>query len=230
MNEPPPSSARRPEEKFVLLFEAAKRSLLATQRLFQRLIQDLAELEPELDQGVDVGEKAVSPLLSAVTFVDFAHRYGAIVDALPLLRKSSPELRKLRVALSTVEIARNHLQHMRGDLSSDDEIDYPLLGSLSWTRGDAGYLLAFSQPTAKMNQYSIAYDSENRCWTAKHVYRVKDTAIDLDLVLGEMGAAYSWIVGKVRFSIPDLASLKWGATQGVAFRFRVNESVGRGDR
>jgi hypothetical protein len=143
MNEPA-QLVRRPEEKFVLLFEAAKRSLLATERLFQRLTRDLAELQPELEGGIKIGEKAVSPLLSAVAFVDFAHRFGTIVDSLPLLTKRAPELRKLQVALSPVETARNHLQHLRGDLSSNADIDYPLLGSLSWTCGDAVYVLAFA--------------------------------------------------------------------------------------
>lgn len=57
------------------------------------------------------------------------------------------------------------------------------------------------------------------------MYRVKHTALDLDSVLSEMGAAYKWIVGKIQFSDPDFASLKWGETLGFAAHFRINETV-----
>jgi hypothetical protein len=219
---------RTPQEKFALLFEAAKRSLVASGKLLTRLAEDLVALESDFIRGIEIQELAVSPLLSVVAFIDFAHRFGSIVDALPLLKKRAPQLRQLRSALAPVEAARNHLQHMRGDLTSNAHIDYPVLGSLAWTNERTCYLLAFSQPT-NAKHYSIVYDAHNQCWAAKHQYRVKDVTISLDSVLTEMRVAYEWITSVVEFSNSDFADLRWGKTQLMAFHISVNENAPKPD-
>jgi hypothetical protein len=216
--------SRTPEQKFVLLFEAVKRSLLSAEILHQRLATDLAALESDLNGGVEIGERAVSPLLSAVSFVDFAHRFASLVDSLPLIKKSAPELRQLKAVIAPVEIARNHLQHMRGDLSSNEEIKYPILGSLAWTTGNAAFTIAFTQPT-DLEHFSIAYNSFNNRWTAKHRFSVKDAWVDLDPILAEMHRVFAWITGKVQFNDPEFGQLKWGATQ--AFAFRMSTTIGK---
>src|SRR5580698_5383766 len=132
-----------PEEKFSLLFEALRRSLLAAQVLQKRLADDLASLESDMLAKLEINERAVSPLLSAVSFVDFAHRFGSLVEALPLLKKKQPELRQLKAALVQIEVARNHLQHLRGDLSQNQEVTFAVLGSLAWTNGDHAFTIAF---------------------------------------------------------------------------------------
>ena len=117
--------SRTPEQKFCLLFEAVKRSLLAAQTLQQRMADDLAALERDILAGAEINERAASPLLSGVSFVDFAHRFGCLVDSLPLIKKNTPELRKLKAVLAPVELARNHLQHLRGkdELSTNEEVE-----------------------------------------------------------------------------------------------------------
>jgi hypothetical protein len=213
-------SNRTPVEKFILLFEAAKRSLLAAEELLKRLTADLSALEQDIVGQVQLDERAIGPLLSAVAFVDFAHRFGSIVDALPLVSKSAPELRQLRGTLRSIEDARNHLQHMRGDLSSNEAILYPILGALSWSNGDNSYTVYMSQP-AQTAACSIVYDTQNRCWVCQHEYRLKDAAIDLDKVLAEMRNAYRFVSKSI--SDREFASLRWGKT--IAFAFVVNTNM-----
>ena len=212
---------RSPQEKFTLLFETAKRSLLAATLLSDRISHDLAALEPQINRGDNIESGAISPLLSAVAFIDFAHRFGSVVDALPLINKKAPELRLLRAALRTTETARNHLQHMRGDLSSNAEIDYPILGSISWANGISSYTLFLSQPT-KTDTHSLVYDTHENRWVAQRQYTVKGAAIDIDATLREMNAAYKWIVSISQFPSPDIAKLEWGGSLALGFQVQLS--------
>lgn len=214
-----------PEEKATLLFETAKRSMLAAEALLNRLTEDLSSLERDINDGINIEDRAAPPLLAAVTFIDFAHRFGTVVDALPLISKKAPEIRQLTNALASVVAARNHLQHMRTDLSSNEEIDYPLLGTLMWSNGGVSYTMFLSQPT-KTNTYSMVYDARNGCWVAKHQYQVKNTIIDLDAVLEQMRNTYTWIVSRLKFSDSEFPLPKWGKTQAFAFRITVNNTEG----
>jgi|ERR1035438_4136927 hypothetical protein len=211
---------RTPNEKFLLLFEATKRSLLACELIHSRLESELEELESDMNKGVEISERAAAPLLSAAAFIDFAHRFGALVDSLPLINKRKPQMKQLKSVLTPVEAARNHLQHLRGDLSSNDSVDYAVLGSLSWTKNDRCFLISFSQPT-DMRQFSISYDAMNRRWTAIQQYRVKDVSVSLDIILAEMRSFYDWLTKIAVFSEPEVADLKWGKTIAVAFKLEI---------
>lgn len=210
---------RTPQEKFSLLFETTRRSLLASDLILDRLTSELSALESDINQNIDVREGAALPLLTAVALIDFSHRFGSVVDALPLVNKKSVELRALREALEPVETARNHLQHMRGDLSSNEPIDYPLLGALSWANGRSSYTICMSQPQ-KADVQSLAYDTHNLCWATTLQYTVKNTAIDIPRITSSMHRTYDWIVSSVDCLAPAQSSLAWGGT--LAFRFHVN--------
>ena len=146
--EPAPAAERRtPEQKYMLLFEALKRSLLILHRVRGRLSKNLRRVEERHHQGLNFEEQAADALIDAISLVDFLHRYGALVDALPLISKRDPAMAKLRAALSDVEAARNYLQHIRGDLVTDAGITYPVLGSVMWSSGIDSYALQFSQTT-----------------------------------------------------------------------------------
>lgn len=212
--------SRTPQEKYVLLFEAMKRSLLAADMLLQRLASEVSALENDIDLRIDIEGRAVLPFLSAVAFVDFAHRFGSIVDALPLINKRAPEIQRLRAALAEVEKARNHLQHMRGDLSSNEDIKYSVLGAVAWAGGQSSYTIFMSQPTPA-EAASLVYDRQEHCWVAKHQYSIKDATINLDVVLSEMRGTYEWIISTVQFSDPEFAKLKWGETHAFCLRVQL---------
>ncbi|GAB3095572.1 hypothetical protein GCM10027159_13710 [Lysobacter terrae] len=211
---------RSPQEKFVLLFETARRSLLASDLILARLTQELAALEPDIQSKVDIQGRAASPLLAAVALIDFSHRFGSVVDALPLINKKTIELRLLRETLESVETARNHLQHMRGDLSASSTVDYPILGAISWANGSSSYTICMSQPqTADM--HSLVYDTHNKCWVTTLQYTVKHTAIDIPRVNSAMHRAYQSVSSSVDFLDPSQSSLSWGETLAFGFHVRL---------
>lgn len=208
---------RSPNQKFLLLFEAAKRCLLASDLLLARLDSSLAALELDIDASVDIADRAALPLLDAVAFVDFAHRFGSIVEALPLVSKKAPEIRELHLALRAVVKARNYLQHLRGDLSSNNEVRYPILGVLSWSRNGACYTMHFGQ-SSETESYSMAFDLQEKRWAAKYQFSIQSYTMDLDAIVKKMHETYSWFLTVVTASDPAVLQLKWGQTQSFALR------------
>lgn len=207
---------RSPAEKYALLFEASRRSLYACESAFKRLHVELASLESRIDAGLDLGLDGLAPLLTATSFIDFAHRFGSIADALPLVSKKSEEMKALREVLKSVEFARNHLQHMRGDLSSNEPIDYPILGALSWVSQSRCYAICPAQ-AAPADFHTIAYDRQEGRWVTTCQYQVKRVEIDLPRVLRQAHATYAWLVKQTTFARPEEAQLSWGQTTAVVF-------------
>ena len=205
---------RSPAEKYALLFEASRRSLYACEFAFKRLHVELASLESRIDAGLDLGLDGLAPLLTATCFIDFAHRFGSIADALPLVSKKSEEMKAQREVLKSVEFARNHLQHMRGDLSSNEPIDYPILGALSWVSQTRCYAICSAQATPA-DFHTIAYDRQEGRWVTTCQYQVKRVEIDLPRVLRQAHATYAWLVKQTTFSKPEEAQLSWGQTPAV---------------
>ncbi|MEQ1767391.1 MAG: hypothetical protein ABL859_08185 [Methylotenera sp.] len=208
---------RSPSEKYALLFEAARRSLYACDLAYKRLLIDLSSLEPRIDAETELGQDGIPPLLTAAGFIDFAHRFGSIVDALPLVNKKSAEIKALRASLKSVEFARNHLQHMRGDLSSNESIDYPILGSLSWIGGESCYALCPAQATPT-DYVSIAYNNVDKRWATTCQYQVKRIEIDIPAVLRQAHLTYAWLVKQTTFTDPNEGQLSWGKTSALVFR------------
>ncbi len=205
----------------MLLFEATKRSLLACEALFARMSAELESLESDIDQGAQISQRGAAPVLSAVAFIDFAHRFGSLADSLPLLNKKKAKMKELRSALMTVEAARNHLQHLRGDLSSNDPIRYPILGAVSWTKGERCFTICFSQSTEMNDLFSIAFDASAMKWTSTLQYQIKDSVIKMDAILTAMRSFYGWLTNVIIFSKPEAAELKWGDTFAVCFRLEL---------
>lgn len=205
------------DRKFTLLFETAKRSILAAEILLERITSDLSGFEQEIESEIDIGEKAIYPLLSAVAFVDFAYRYIHTLDALPYIKKDSPQMNRLRKALKPIEESRHYLQHMRGDLSANEVIDYPLLGALTWSNGPSVYLISFSQ-SGSTSTPTMPFDRKKGVWISKHVYTVKHVEIDLDSILFEMKTAFDWINTLVSSTDPRVMEMSWGKTIAMSVR------------
>ena len=51
------------EQKFFIVFEAAKRSLIATEILFNRIINELKSFEEEIEKSTELGQAAAIPPL-----------------------------------------------------------------------------------------------------------------------------------------------------------------------
>lgn len=210
------------DQKMQMLFEAARRSLFACELSLDRLMRELADLRPSIEAREELGARIIPPLISAVGFIDFAHRFGQTVDALPRIRKKSPELIRLREALKNIEYARNHLQHMRGDLGTNEPLDYPILGSISWIEDGWCFSVAAAQPIAA-DFASIAFDFQRGQWAGKVQYTVKRVPIELSETLDEMRRAYAFLLTLLVFDNPEESSPAWGKTSVAAFRLSTDE-------
>ena len=204
--------------RFALLFETAKRSLLAADLLVCQIIKELEGLKSDIESRIDIGERAIPSLMAAVAFVDFAFRFNEAIRSLPFIKKDTPEIKRLVSSLKPVEDSRHYLQHMRGDLSEDIDIDYPILGALSWVKEMTVYSLSFSQPGTASSP-CVVFDTQEAKWISNHVFIVKHTYIDLDSTLAEMHSAFQWICRVVSSSDPTLMQLKWGSTYALAVKF-----------
>jgi hypothetical protein len=214
------NARRNPQEKFILYFEAAKRSLLASDVLLKRLEGELAAIEPHLGSDSEVNELVVPALLSAISFIDFAHRFGELMEAMPLIPAKSSQLRRLRNVLNPVEKIRNHLQHLRGELATNEPVDYPLLGSIVWAKGRQSFAVAMGQATE--NSFpGMVYDIVNDCWVSRLQYNVGNIIVNLDPTLVEMKSAYDWLTTKVKFSDQEFGQLSWGKTFGFSCMFQI---------
>ena len=159
------------DKKFLLLFEAAKRSLLMADIIFNRINSEILKLEPLIDQSLQVGDKAATILIDCVAFIDFSHRFGEVVDQLPLINKKMFQIVALKKKLYKVGIVRNHLQHLRGDLSKNIPIRFPILGYFKWVNNQTCYIIAMSQPF-EQDFTSIVYDTELKKWVGKMQYSI----------------------------------------------------------
>jgi hypothetical protein len=134
----PEEIAKIQEEKgkrAVFYYEGAKRSVLAAEVLLKRLEKELTELEPVFHEP-NIADRFGPVLITAMGIVDFAHRFGQLMEGMPLLKKSlkGASVQKLQQALVPVNEIRNHLQHLRTELAAGPEINYPLMGSVTWVR------------------------------------------------------------------------------------------------
>jgi hypothetical protein len=208
-------NGRSPEEKFTLVFEAAKRSLLIYTRLHARLMADLRTAEEIINSNGSVKEHAADALISAVAMVDFAYRYGQLIDALPLISNRHAPLRALAAALESVEGARHHLQHMRRELMSAEPIDYPILGSLAWADGVQSFSMSFSHPGAQ--QVGLVWDTQARRYVRQLEYMVRNAHVDLNAVHEAMNSAYAWLAASIQTTPANFKDLEWGDSLGVGF-------------
>lgn len=208
------------ERRFLLLFETAKRSLLAADSLVKQVLADLKSFEPDIEARIDIGDRAVPTLINAIAFVDFAFRFGQVVANLPFIRRDHPAMKKLATELKPAEKSRHHLQHLRNELSQDETIDYPLLGALSWVNGITTYTVSFSQP-GPSSIPSVVFDTKKMEWVSTHTFVVKHVYVDLDRTLAEMHSAFDWIRSGLVSSDPNFTDLKWGPTYAMAIKFVV---------
>lgn len=208
------TATRTPQEKFTLVYEAVKRTLLSYEILLKRIEQELKPLSISIELGAEVGgEDAAAAFISAMGLVDFAYRYAQLVDSLPLVNKKASEMRALKLALGPAEPARHHLQHMRGDLNVSGGIDYPLLGQLAWENGSKCFTLSFSE--AKATHHTLTYDRLENSYVTPLMYFLKHVELDLGAMHNAMKVNFDWLQKWAVFDPPEFGELRWGSTFGL---------------
>lgn len=196
-------------EKFVILYDTAKKCLLIVDHLFSALEQSTLQAE----DSVKVTENnSVVPeiYISALGLIDFFHRFNEIISTMPLISKKQPELKSLSKALKPVKDCRNYLQHMRGDLMKNESISYPILGAISWTHEGRNYVLSSSQPTKNFSMPCIVFDTFENKYICKYQLVIGGHEIQLDTVYNEIKLFWAWLENSVVMTPSHLKDYTWG--------------------
>ncbi len=200
---------RNPQEKFVVLYDTAKKCLLILDCLY-------CDFQNGTNKAIDAELVNNDPsivtrtYISALGLIDYFHRFHEIVSALPLIRKDQPELQELRRVLEPVKDCRNYLQHMRNDLMKGESIGYPILGAISWLHEDRSYTLLSNQPTHGISQHGIVYDLFEGKYICKYQLVVGGHEVRIDTVYNEIKSFWAWLEKSVVIQPPSVKDYAWG--------------------
>jgi hypothetical protein len=200
---------RKPQEKFVTLYDTAKKCLLILDHLYSDF--ERATLLATDTPKVEADSSIVTEIyIAALGLVDYLHRFHEIVRAMPLLRKDLPELKKLKEALIPVQNCRNYLQHMHGDLMSNDSITYPILGAISWIHEGRNYILFSNQATVSYSAPGIVYDRFSEKYICKYQLTIGGHEIQLDIVYTQVKSFWTWLEKVAVIQPPQIKDYAWG--------------------
>ena len=200
---------RNPQEKFVLLYDTAKKCVLILDHLYSDLENaTLLAIDPE---KVKADSSIVTEIyIAALGMIDYLHRFHEIICAMPLLRNDLPELKSLKKVLAPVQKCRNYLQHMRDDLMSNNPITYPILGAISWINEGRNYTLFSNQATHSCSAPGIVYDRLLEKYICKYLLSVGVHEIQLDIVYTHVKSFWAWIEKITVIKPPHIKDYKWG--------------------
>jgi len=201
--------ARTIPEKYVTLFDTAKRCLLIIDQLYADFTQGLDSLT-ENDGEKQDQSKIIRLYACAHGLIDFCHRYMQVIEAMPLLSKKRVEVKKLVEMCSEVTECRNYIQHIRNHLMSDDRIDYPILGSISWIKEDRNYVLFPNQATQGHSIYGITYDTWNKKYVCKYQITISKYQLRIDLIYNELKKFWEWLSSVSQIEPASVKEYQWG--------------------
>jgi len=200
---------RTPQEKFVTLYDTAKKCLLILDHLYRKIEEGtlLATDASKIESDVSI---VIELYVSTLSFVDYLHRFYEIICGMPLLRKDLPELKKLGDAFLPVEECRNYLQHMREDLMANAPLKYPILGAISWIHEQRNYMLLSNQPTQNYDAPGIVYDRLAGTFVCKYQLVVGGHNIQLDTVYGHAKSFWTWLEKRAVIQPDEVKEYAWG--------------------
>ncbi len=204
------TEGRSPGHRFATLFDTAKRCLI----LIDRLYSETEECLRQLGDAANVPEKsqiAVRLYASVFSIIDFGHRFDQIVDAMPLLPKKRPEVKRLHSTMSPVASCRNYLQHIRNHLSKVENIDFPILGSISWIQNNRNYTILPTQLTEGYGVPSISIDTKLMRYTCRYQLVIEKHRVQLDTVYQEMKTFWNWLNSISNITPPEVKTYEWGS-------------------
>ena len=200
---------RSPQEKLVTLFDTAKKCLLILDRLFADLEQG-AILASDSKNVQDREHIVIGLYISVLGLIDYFHRFYQIILAMPLLNKDLPQVKKLEKLITPVKDCRNYLQHMRGDLSKNEPITYPILGGISWIHDSINVTLLSQQTTAQFSVPGIAYDRLLGKYVCEYQLSVGGYEIQIDTVYSGIKSFWSWLDNVSSIDPAHIKEYKWG--------------------
>ena len=197
------------QEKFVTLYDTAKKCLLILDYLYRKIeegslaAEDGARVEQDLNIVIDL-------YISVLSFVDYLHRFHEIVAAMPLLRKDAPELKRLFQIFAPVDDVRNYLQHMRGDLMANEPLKFPILGGIAWIRGTKNYMLLSDQPIRTCEAPGIAFDRLENRYVCRYQLCIGGHELQLDTVYEEAKRFWKWLDAVSVIQPMQIKEFTWG--------------------
>lgn len=203
------SMKRNPEEKFVTLYDTAKKCLLILDHLYIdlengiSLANDATKIESDSSIVIEI-------YIAALGLIDYFHRFHEIISAMPLIRNDQQELRNLRKSLEPVKECRNYLQHMRSDLMKNEPITYPILGAISWIHENRNFILFPNQATMGFSTPGIAYDRFEEKFICKYLLIVGGHKIKIDTVYTEIKLFWAWLDKAVVIEPSHIKDYVWG--------------------
>lgn len=110
------------------------------------------------------------------SLVDNIVRYEKIACVLPRMSQRTDEFKLFSNRLSGLKDLRNLLQHINGDI--DTEFESPILGGVSWARGNANYIAAFVDMESK-SLPGLPYDLQELKYAKQFCFVHNDKYYDL---------------------------------------------------
>ncbi len=200
---------RNPKEKFVTLYDTAKKCLLILDHLYGNFESKLSIVTDE--SKVETEPSIVTEIyISALGLIDYFHRFNEIVSAMPLIKNDQRELKRLSEHITSVKECRNYLQHMRGDLMTNDAINYPVLGAISWIENNRNYVLLSNQATQNFSVPGIAYDRLEKRYVCQYLLVVGGHEIRIDTVFSEVKLFWRWLEKAAVIEPSHLKDYAWG--------------------
>ncbi len=200
---------RSVQEKFVVLYDTAKKCLLILDHLFTDL-ENGTNVARDAEKIKNDSSIVIMLYITALGIIDYFHRFHEVISAMTLIRKDQPELKKLTKVMAPVKECRNYLQHMRGDLMKNESIDYPILGALSWIYEGRNYVLYSNQATRSFSMPGIAFDRLAGNFVCKYQLVVGGHEIKLDVVYREAKSFWAWIETSVVIEPAHVKHYAWG--------------------
>jgi len=200
---------RTPQEKFVTLYDTAKKCLLILEHLYRKIEEGSRAAE----DGTRVEQDScivIELYISVLSFVDYLHRFHEIVSAMPLLRKDIPELERLCQIFASVDNVRNYLQHMRGDLMANEPLTFPILGGIAWVRGTKHYMLLANQPMRTFEVPGIAFDRFEGRYVCRYQLSIGSHEYQLDTVYEEAKSFWKWLDAVSVIKPMQIKEFTWG--------------------
>ncbi|HEB72010.1 MAG TPA: hypothetical protein ENI77_05260 [Nitrospirae bacterium] len=207
------------QEKFVTLYETAKRCLLILDHLYTDL-ENGTSLASDATKVENDSSIVPGIYIAALGLIDYFHRFNGIVSAMPLIRKDRPELKKLGTAIKSVKDCRNYLQHMCDDLKQSGPIEYPILGSISWIFEGRHYILLSNQATQDWSASGIAYDRFAEKYICSYQLVVGGSEIQIDNVYTAVKSFWAWLEKSFAIEPSHIKDYTWGKPTIIQSEFR----------
>jgi len=119
--------------RVVLYLDGVRYSIEILDVAFHRVEATLKKISDGKVESDDLGLNIVSAISDAWTVVDSAHRLRELIQQLPGLKKSTPEVQIFLRNTEKIENLRNFFQHFRTEINSFVERKMALYGTLSWS-------------------------------------------------------------------------------------------------